>query len=333
MIETRMGRKELIVRRWFAANHESRVPTDKSVQDLFQEFKQAEADAGVSYGLFNGVVKKIRLELPGQIEVNIETGPVEAEIVSIGELQFPDIRAWKTDSLLDNLFSDHDDLIGALSGTANIVVGEPGVGKSTVMLDILAKIKAAQPHARLLYLSSEMTRNDLYFYWRKTPAIAEIPTLLLTDYIGARFDQILHTTLQGDWDIILIDSYEDILIKMTDVLGWSSKRAAAWLTQLIIQAADVHGKTIFAIQHMTKSGTYKGGTYLKHATTSMLEIRKDHKGRRYATFSKNRRSGSNVDRRLYYKLEAGTLIWSDQILTEEEVALQDAAAEALASQE
>jgi predicted ATP-dependent serine protease len=105
---------------------------------------------------------------------------------------------------------------------------------------------------------------------------------------------------------------------MTDVLGWKANRAATWLTNLLIESADKLGKTIFAIQHMTKSGTYVGGTYLKHATTAMMEIRKDDMSRRYVSFSKNRRGGSSVDQRLYYKLENGSVIWSDRLLDEHE---------------
>jgi predicted ATP-dependent serine protease len=333
MIDQRIGRKEILVRQWFSANHESKVPTTQSVQELFSSFVAGEPNANVSYGLFNGVVKKMREELPGQINVTIETAPIEPQILDIGLMSFPEFRAWKTNSLLDNMFSDHTGLEGVLSGTANIVVGESGVGKSTVMLDIISKIKTSDDRAKILYISSEMTRNDLFFYYQKNPSISNVPTLLITDYITQRFDQILEATLTGDWDIILIDSYQDIVVKMTDVLGWKSNRAATWLTNLIIHSADKLGKTVFAIQHMTKSGTYVGGTYLKHATTAMMEIRKDDHGRRYATFSKNRRSGSTVDLRLYYKLEYGSVIWSDQILDEQQVEQQDAAAEALLSGE
>jgi predicted ATP-dependent serine protease len=322
MNDQRIGRKEILVRQWFAQHHESRVPVTQSVQDLYQGFLDAERESGlefnVSYGLFNGVVKKMRTELPGQINIMVQTEDLQPQILDIGQMSFPEFRRWKTDSLLDQMFSDHDEEGGILSGTANIVVGESGVGKSTVMLDILAKIKWADPQAKVLYISSEMTRNDLFFYYQKNPAIAGVPTLLLTDYLHLRFDQMLEQVIRGEHDIILIDSYQDIVVKMTDVLGWKSNRAATWLTNLLIESADKLGKTIFAIQHMTKSGTYVGGTYLKHATTSMMEIRKDDHGRRYAKFSKNRRGGSQVDMRLYYKLEAGSVIWSDRLLDEQE---------------
>ena len=322
MNDQRIGRKEILVRQWFAQHHESRVPATQSVQELYQGFLEAERESGlefnVSYGLFNGVVKKMRTELPGQINIMVQTEEIQPQILDIGQMSFPEFRRWKTDSLLDQMFSDHDEEGGILSGTANIVVGESGVGKSTVMLDILAKIKWADPMAKVLYISSEMTRNDLFFYYQKNPAIASVPTLLLTDYLHLRFDQMLEQVIRGEHDIILIDSYQDVVVKMTDVLGWKSNRAATWLTNLLIESADKLGKTIFAIQHMTKSGTYVGGTYLKHATTSMMEIRKDDYGRRYAKFSKNRRGGSQVDMRLYYKLESGSVIWSDRLLDEQE---------------
>lgn len=329
MDDQKIGRKELLVRQWFSQYHESKIPATQSVHDLYQQFKDAEQQSGleynVSYGLFNGVVKKMRYELPGHINVTIQTAPIEPQILNIGSMAFPEFRRWKTNSLLDQMFSDHDLEGGILSGTANIVVGESGVGKSTVMLDILAKICWSDPLAKVLYVSSEMTRNDLFFYYQKNPAIAQVPTLLLTDYLHVRFDQMLENVLEGDHDIILIDSYQDVVVKMTDVLGWKSNRAATWLTNLLIKSADRLGKTVFAIQHMTKSGTYVGGTYLKHATTSMMEIRKDEHGRRYVCFSKNRRGGSSIDMRLYYRLDSGSVIWSDRLLDETSAELEQPA--------
>lgn len=324
MTQPKIGRKEIIVRQWFAENHESQVPTTKSVQELFSDFQASDPGVEVSYGLFNGVIKKMRTETPGEINVTIETQAFQPEILNISEMLFPEFRRWKTDSVLDNLFSDHELDGGIYSGTANIVVGESGVGKSTVLLDVLAKIRRNHEDARVLYISSEMTRNDLFFYYQKNPGVANVPTLLLTDYLNQRFDQILESTLRGNFDVILIDSYQDIVVKMADILGWKTNRAQTWLTNLIIESADKLGKTIFAIQHMTKGGVYVGSTYLKHATTAMMEIRKDEWGNRYASFSKNRRGGSTTDLRLYYSLQYGSVVWADEMVTEDEVKLSHA---------
>jgi hypothetical protein len=335
-MQEKIGKKELTVRDFFERAHNGRVP-QLTVQQLYTQFMTQDPDAGgISYGLFNGVVKKLRFETgdslvpgPGQSTIARPSAEAQAnsvveindepEIFEIGTMQFPDFRKFKTGTVFDQLMSDHDAEGGVFSGTANIVIGESGVGKSTITLDLLAKIKQQDPTAKILYISSEMTRNDLYFYYRKMPIIETIPTLLVMDYLMGRFDKTLEKAINGDHDVILIDSHQDIIIKLKDVLGWKSTKAETWLTNLIIEAADKKGKAIFAIQHMTKGGEYVGSTYLKHATTSMMEIRKDETGRRYAEFSKNRRGGSLVGKRLYYSLVNGEVKWDAEAWRQENV--------------
>lgn len=339
---SRMGRKEILVRRFFTEHHAGVVPIEQTVQQLYSQFMANTEDAEVSYGLFNGVVKKLRrgfnaIAPTGRNQTPLGSGIVEsdepdevepAHVIEIGQMPFPNFKRYRTGGLVDQLLSDHTEDGGLYSGTANIVVGESGVGKSTVMLQILAMIKHEHPDARILYISSEMTRNDLFFFYAKMPIIGTVPTLLLMDYIMGRFDIVLKDTINSDdYDIILLDSYQDTIVKMADVLGWKSTRAATWLTNMIIEAADKNGKAIFAIQHLTKGGQYVGSTYLKHATTSMMEMRFDEAGRRYVEFSKNRRGGSNINRRLYYSLVNGELVWDEAAWNQEIEASSLAASE------
>ena len=335
-MQEKIGKKEITVRDFFENHHNGRVP-NLTVQQLYTQFMTQDSDAtGISYGLFNGVVKKLRFETgdslvpaSGQSTIarptsqdqadSVVTISDEPEIFEIGSMQFPDFKKFTTGTVFDQLMSDHDEEGGVFAGTANIVIGESGVGKSTITLDLLAKIKQQTPDAKVLYISSEMTRNDLYFYYKKMPIIETIPTLLIMDYLLGRFDKTLEKAINGDYDVILIDSHQDIIVKLKDVLGWKSTKAETWLTNLIIEAADKKGKAIFAIQHMTKGGQYVGSTYLKHATTSMMEIRKDESGRRYAEFTKNRRGGSLVGKRLYYSLVNGEVQWDKDSWRQENV--------------
>jgi len=84
------------------------------------------------------------------------------------------------------------------------------------------------------------------------------------------------------------------------------------------------GKSIFCIQHMTKGGTYVGSTYLKHATTSMMEMKFGPGNRRYLEFTKNRRGGSLVNKPLFFSMAAGEVLYDqtswDQLIRAEEVA-------------
>ena len=329
---SRMGRKEILVRQFFTEHHGGSIPIDHTVQQLYSQFMANTENADVSYGLFNGVVKKLRrgfnaIAPTGRNQTPLGEGIVESDeqdvvepvnVIEIGSMEFPNFKLYRTNGLVDQLLSDHTEEGGLYSGTANIVVGESGVGKSTVILQLLAMIKRANPDAKILYISSEMTRNDLFFFYSKMPIIGNVPTLLLMDYIMGRFDLVLKNTIESDdYDIILLDSYQDTIVKMADVLGWKSNRAATWLTNTIIEAADKRNKAIFAIQHLTKGGQYVGSTYLKHATTAMMEMRFDSQGRRYVEFTKNRRGGSNIYKRLYYSLVNGELVW-DVVAWEQE---------------
>lgn len=329
---SKMGRKEILVRRFFTEHHAGVVPIDQTVQQLYSQFMANTENSEVSYGLFNGVVKKLRrgfnaIAPTGRNQVPLGEGIVESDepdnveppkVIEIGSMAFPNFKRYRTGGLIDLLLSDHTEDGGLYSGTANIVVGESGVGKSTVMLQMLAQIKREHPDARILYVSSEMTRNDLFFFYAKMPIIGSVPTLLLMDHIMGRFDIVLKNTINSDeYDIILLDSYQDTIVKMADVLGWKSTRAATWLTNMIIEAADKNGKAIFAIQHLTKGGQYVGSTYLKHATTAMMEMRFDENGRRYVEFSKNRRGGTNINKRLYFSLVNGELVWDEEAWKQE----------------
>lgn len=326
MIEIKGGAKEQIVRQWFNDQHGGLVPKEK-VLDLFSEFEASEPIESISYGLFNGVMKKIKAEGHASSQSAAVTAAAveghsvdEPTVIKVEDMEFPDFKLHKSGKWIDRLFSDHEEGGGLYGGTVNIVIGESGVGKSTVMLDLLASVQRQNPEARILYISSEMTRNDIMFYYRKTPAIGQVPTLLLMDYVKTgNLAQVLEKTLNGDYDIILLDSYQDVLVKLKEVHNWRSTYAESWLTNAMIDAAEKQGCSVLAIQHMTKGGTYVGSTYLKHATTAMLEIRFDLAGNRYLEFSKNRRGGSGTGKRLYYSLDdAGDVVYDVERFTETE---------------
>jgi predicted ATP-dependent serine protease len=249
MIEILGGKKEQVVREWFNANYEGKVPSRTKVLDLYQEFEVGDRPEEISYGLFNGVIKKIIAE------GHYDSGPaahihsvVEPTVIKVEDMEFPSFGLFKSGKKIDDLFSDHEEGGGLYGGTVNIVIGESGVGKSTVMLDLLASIVDQNPEAKILYISSEMTRNDIMFYYKKTPAIGKVPTLLLMDYVkNGQLASVLEKSFNGDHDIILLDSYQDVLVKLKEVHGWKSTKAESWLTNMMIEAAEKCGNAVLAI--------------------------------------------------------------------------------------
>lgn len=326
MLEIKGGKKEQLVREWLNSTHDGKVPSGKTL-DSYNDFKLSEQGQTeeVSYGLFNGVLKKLLTEgaertAPAQKSAPAVDSVVELSVVRVDEMHFPEFKLHKTGKKIDDLFSDHEEGGGIYGGTVNIVIGESGVGKSTVLLDLLASVQEQNPEAKILYVSSEMTQNDILFYYKKTPAIGRVPTLLLMNYMAnGQLASALSTAFNGGYDIVVLDSYQDVLVKLKEALGWRSTYAESWLTNTMIDAAEKSGCAVLAIQHMTKGGTYVGSTYLKHATTAMLEIRFDLSGQRYIEFSKNRRGGSGTGKRLYYSLDdEGSVVYDVDRYTETE---------------
>ncbi len=237
--------------------------------------------------------------------------PVNVEPQCIDDMEFPEFKLHRTGTVVDMLDSDFTDEGGQYGGCVTICTGESGVGKSTVLMDKLAKYKAINPDIKVCYLSTEMTRNDLFFYQKRNPLIGNVPTVLSTDYMdGGRLKQAVYQIFEGDYDIILLDSYQDLLGTLKDQCDITEGAAQRMIIGLMIEAAEKRGTTVLAIQHLTKGGQYVGSTFLKHKTTAMMHFKFDQMGHRYVEYSKNRRGGSMQDKPLYYDMnEAGEIVY------------------------
>lgn len=254
-------------------------------------------------------------EQENAFELNIET------LADVGEV---DVKLFKTDTIIDNIDSDFEEGGGQYGGTVTIVVGESGSGKTTFLLDKLAKYKVAHPDAKMLFISTEMTRNDLQFWVKKMPHIKDVSIILAMSYMlkGQLKQMIDAVFLQNEmeFDLIVLDSFQDLLIKFKEALGWRESTAMGYLVRLMIQAAEYKKTAIYAIQHATKSGTYVGSTYLKHTTTAMLHVgffkgSKDNNnnGRRCVYYSKNRRGGSMQGLPIFFDMdkENGEIVYDE----------------------
>ena len=98
---------------------------------------------------------------------------------------------------------------------------------------------------------------------------------------------LFRSFLSDKFDFIILDSFQDLLIKLVQYCGLKPSEAQQLLLNLLIASAERFNKTIIAIQHMTKSGEYVGSTFLKHSVTAMLEYRFDENRERYMMYSKN----------------------------------------------
>ena len=69
---------------------------------------------------------------------------------------------------------------GIMRGTNYAIVGDPGIGKTTVMLDILADLR--NQGQKVLFISGEMNSIDMYGYVKRYPKFGDLPILFMGDY-------------------------------------------------------------------------------------------------------------------------------------------------------
>ena len=230
------------------------------------------------------------------------------ELIKINNVKYDSelFEAWETRSPLDTLFSTNG---GIPKATNWMIVGDPGVGKSTVLLDALANCKV-KSGARVLFVSGEMNQVDLYLYVQRYPKFGDIEIFFPAEIAeGASPKEELEAILMQGWDIVLYDSFVEIQEIIREEDGMSGKGSEKWMLDLMgkhnLANNDRKCYTSFLnIQQVTKGGTFVGSNRLKHMTTGMMEIRFVEEGDddRYITFAKNRRG--NVGKRMYFSLHS-----------------------------
>ena len=214
------------------------------------------------------------------------------ELVKMDDLSFNEdlFIPMKTGKKIDALLSSEG---GLMKGTNFAFIGDPGVGKTTVMLDILADLQAKGQ--KVLFVSGEMNQIDMHGYVKRFPKFGQVPILFLGDYVEKDPIVILKSVLSEGYDVVLIDSMAEVCVNIVDFHGGTNKSAESKVLNLM----EVHNKggnrddkntTFLIIQQVTKAGTFAGSNRFKHMLTGMCAMRFVEGGRNLS-FSKNRRGG------------------------------------------
>jgi hypothetical protein len=259
------------------------------------------------------------IEKENEIEIQIKS------LKGVKETYHPDwFKPIKSGSPLDILLSSEG---GIMRGRIFMTIGEPGTGKSTVLMQYLVNLKELNPQLKVLYISSEMDELDLIPYSDRISGFDSIPIFYIGDYLDTNPLTALERALEQGWDIVVIDSFSDLKDKLSEVLDKRGKALETAIINLLIKhkkGADViNGVTVkynqlgvpttfICINHSTKGGDYEGSTKIKHNTSGMMELRRDGDNKTFISFSKNR--VGFVDCKLYYVLSNNGVIYDERKL-------------------
>ena len=242
----------------------------------------------------------------------IRTKPLE--LVRMKDQDFDPVlfEPMATGKPVDKLFTNDG---GIPRATNYMVVGDPGVGKSTVTLDILSDLALAGN--RVLFISAEMTRIDLFGYVKRYPKFGNVDILFLGEYLDDNPKTVIEEALKPGYDVVLIDSFAEVQEAIKETNRMTTSGSEKFIIDMMVRhnlaGNDSKTHTAFlVIQQVTKGGVFVGSNRLKHNTTGMLEIRFDDDGQsKYLMFTKNRRG--DVLKKMYFSLkDSGDVKYDDR---------------------
>ena len=150
---------------------------------------------------------------------------------------------------------------GILPGMATLIAGEPGIGKSTLLLQIAAKIKG-----KVLYVAGEESTTQIANRARRLGIKGSNIEVLEDTNVDSVVEQ---ASQMSDFSLIFVDSIQTMTT--SDLSGMAGsigqvREAAGRLTSFAKQT----GIPVFMVGHVTKVGSIAGPRVLEHMVDTVL---------------------------------------------------------------
>lgn len=195
--------------------------------------------------------------------------------------------------------SEVDDVFGGgiVAGSVNLIAGQPGIGKSTLLLQVAHAVAAKQP---VLYVSGEESAHQIGLRAKRLGTMR--PELQLATSTLA--DDIAATIAAGEYKLIIIDSIQTISCSaIASAAGTVSQITNS--TQLLTAAAKQSNTAIVLVGHVTKEGSIAGPKVLEHVVDVVLQLEGDRYGGFKLLRAIKNRFGSTNEAGIFEMVEEG----------------------------
>lgn len=185
---------------------------------------------------------------------------------------------------------------GIVAGSVNLIAGQPGIGKSTLLLQLAYELSKKY---KILYVSGEESAHQIGLRAERLGANSK--TLQLATSSSA--DDVASTISSSGFDLVVVDSIQTMSCgAIASAAGSVSQITNS--TALLTVAAKQANTALILVGHVTKEGSIAGPKVLEHVVDVVLQL----EGDRYGGFKvlravKNRYGSTN---------EAGIFEMSDK---------------------
>jgi DNA repair protein RadA/Sms len=192
-----------------------------------------------------------------------------------------------------------DDVFGGgiVAGSVNLIAGQPGIGKSTLLLQIAYAIAGK---ASVLYVSGEESAHQIGLRAKRlgtTRSELQLVTSTSADDVAA-------TIASGDYKLVIVDSIQTLSCSaVSSAAGTVSQITNS--TQLLTLAAKQSSTAVILVGHVTKEGSIAGPKVLEHVVDVVLQLEGDRYGGFKLLRAIKNRFGSTNEAGIFEMVEDG----------------------------
>ena len=187
---------------------------------------------------------------------------------------------------------------GIMPGGVMLVAGEPGIGKSTLLLQISAYVARSQS---VLYVTGEESAGQVKLRATRLGADSGAQLALVG---STSADDIAATIASSAYQLVIVDSIQTLaMADIASAPGTVSQITNA--TNLIIQAAKRSHTAVMLVGHVTKEGSIAGPKVMEHLVDVVVQFEGDRYGGFKLVRAVKNRYGSTAELAIMEMQEAG----------------------------
>jgi DNA repair protein RadA/Sms len=159
---------------------------------------------------------------------------------------------------------------GFVAGSVNLIAGQPGIGKSTLLLQLAYEL--SKKHS-VLYVSGEESAHQIGLRAQRL-GVESKELQLATSNVA---DDIAATIAAGSYSLVIVDSIQTVSCSaIASAAGTVSQITNS--TQLLTAAAKQTNTALVLVGHVTKEGSIAGPKVLEHVVDVVLQLEGDRYG-------------------------------------------------------